>query len=310
MAVDMTVILVSAALFLVVVLYIALEQEQREKITGIAFAVAAIGGIISYGFSYAHEQAGFLPQMSAVLRTLIDVGRMFVGMNNEAVFKTALEKTGMTGSVWVVLFWSFHFLAYYSMASAAILTLGKGAIRRLRQLLLHIRDVVVVYGVSENSLSFGRHIASDKHKSIVFVGHADSSQELAIRQMGALLYSDDVALQPQKTFLKRISVYNRKQQLHIYCLYDNEDANIKYAVNFLKILKEEDIDPLRTHLVLLGQEERYGGDLQVSKDHYGYGEVKAFDYGELTARLLMQKYPVCNAMEFDENGLLKKIEVE
>ena len=237
MAVDMTVILVSAALFLVVVLYIALEQEQREKITGIAFAVAAIGGIISYGFSYAHEQAGFLPQMSAVLRTLIDVGRMFVGMNNEAVFRTALEKTGMTGSVWVVLFWSFHFLAYYSLASAARLTLGKGAIRRLRQLLLHIRDVVVVYGVSENSLSFGRHIASDKHKSIVFVGHADSSQELAIRQMGALLYSDDVALQPQKTFLKRISVYNRKQQLHIYCLYDNEDANIKYAVNFLKILK-------------------------------------------------------------------------
>ena len=57
--------------------------------------------------------------------------------------------------------------------------------------------------------------------------------------------------------------------------------------------------------MLLGQEERYGGDLQVSKDHYGYGEVKAFDYGELTARLLMQKYPVCNAMEFDENGLAK-----
>ena len=38
MAVDMTVILVSAAFFLALILYVALEQEQRERITGVAFS--------------------------------------------------------------------------------------------------------------------------------------------------------------------------------------------------------------------------------------------------------------------------------
>ena len=90
MAVDMTVILLSAALFVVVIFYIALEQEKRERITGIAFFIAALGGIVLYGFAYSHGKEGLFIHMSAVLRTLIDVGRMFVGMNNEAVFKEAL----------------------------------------------------------------------------------------------------------------------------------------------------------------------------------------------------------------------------
>ena len=305
MAVDMTVILLSAAFFVVVIFYIALEQEKRERITGIAFFIAALGGIVLYGFAYSHGHEGLFVHMSAVLRTLIDVGRMFVGMNNEAVFREALENAGLNGSVLVVLFWTVHFLAYYSMASAAIMALGKGAIRRLRQFLLRVKNVVVIYGVNDSSLAFGRHMSSDKHNSLVFVGRADSSQESVIRQMGALLYNDDVSLRPQKAFFKRLAMRDDKQKLHLYALDTNEDANIKYAVNLLKVLKEENFDPARTDLVLLGQEESHGGDLQVGKDHYGYGEVKAFDHAELTARLLVQKYPICKAVEFDDNGLAK-----
>ena len=305
MAVDMTVILLSAAFFVVVIFYIALEQEKRERITGIAFFIAALGGIVLYGFAYSHGHEGLFVHMSAVLRTLIDVGRMFVGMNNEAVFREALENAGLNGSVLVVLFWTIHFLAYYSMASAAIMALGKGAIRRLRQFLLRVKNVVVIYGVNDSSLAFGRHMSSDKHNSLVFVGRADSSQESVIRQMGALLYNDDVSLRPQNAFFKRLAMRDDKQKLHLYALDTNEDANIKYAVNLLKVLKEENFDPARTDLVLLGQEESHGGDLQVGKDHYGYGEVKAFDHAELTARLLVQKYPICKAVEFDDNGLAK-----
>ena len=303
MAIDMTVILVSAAFFLALILYVAMEQEQREKITGATFFLAAAGGIVIYGYSYSHGHPGLFEHMSAVLRTLIDVGRMFVGANNEKVFTEALHNSGVDDSGWLFLFWIVHFLAYYSMASAAVLALGKGAVRKLQQILLNIRDIELIYGITDSSLTFGRHIAADKQKSIVFIGRADASQELAIRQMGALLYSDDVALEPQKAFLKRISLENKKRSLHVYALADNEDANIKYAVRLLKLLKEIEIDPARTSLILLGQEEEHGGDLQAGREHYGYGEVKAFDHAELTARLLMQKYPICNAVSFDDKGL-------
>ena len=305
MAIDMTVILISAAFFLALILYVALEQEQREKITGIAFFIAAAGGIVIYGFSYSHGHRNMFESMSAVLRTLIDVGRMFVGVNNEAVFRDALDKVGIRDAGWLFLFWTIHFFAYYSMASAAVLALGKGAIKKLQQLLLNVRDVELIYGITDSSLTLGRHIAADKHKAVVFVGRADASQELAIRQMGALLYSDDVALEPQEAFLKRISMQNPKRTLHLYALSEDEDSNVKYVVHLLGLLKKADIAPSRTSLVLLGQEERHGGDLQATKDHYGYGEVKAFDHSELTARLLLQKYPLSKVVEFDDNGLAK-----
>lgn len=305
MALDMTVILVSAAFFLALILYVAMEQEEREKITGVTFFLAAAGGIVIYGYSYSHGHKGWFEHMSAVLRTLIDVGRMFVGANNEKVFTEALDKTGVQDAGWLFLFWIVHFMAYYSMASAAVLALGKGAVRKLQQLLLNVRNIELIHGITDSSLTFGRHIAMDKHKSVVFIGRADASQELAIRQMGALLYSDDVALEPQEGFLKRISMEKKNRTLHIYALAENEDANIKYAVHLLGLLKKAEVDPGRTSLVLLGQEERHGGDLQAGRDHYGYGEVKAFDHAELTARLLMQKYPLCNALQFDDDGLAK-----
>ena len=191
------------------------------------------------------------------------------------------------------------------MASAAVLALGKGAIKKLQQLLLNVRDVELIHGITDSSLTLGRHIAADKHKAVVFVGRADASQELAIRQMGALLYSDDVALEPQEAFLKRISMQNPKRTLHLYALSEDEDSNVKYVVHLLGLLKKADIAPSRTSLVLLGQEERHGGDLQATKDHYGYGEVKAFDHSELTARLLLQKYPLSKVVEFDDDGLAK-----
>ncbi|MBR4732611.1 MAG: hypothetical protein IK081_07560 [Lachnospiraceae bacterium] len=306
MAVDMTVILISAAFFLALVLYVALEQEQRERITSIAFFIAAAGGIVIYGFSYSHGHNGMFDRFTAVLRTMIDVGRMFVGMNNEAAFREALAKMGFSDSAWLFLFWGVHFFAYYSMASAAVLALGKGAIRKLQQLLLNVRDLEIIYGITDSSLTLGRHVASDKHKSVIFIGRADASQELAIRQMGALLYSDDVALEPQEAFLKRLSLRRHDRKLHVYALSENEDANIKYAVHLLALLKKAEMEPQRTSLVLLGQEERHGGDLQATRDHYGYGEVKAFDHSELTARLLVQKYPISKAVEFDDDGLAKQ----
>ena len=54
MLTDVTVIVLSAAVFLALILYLALEQKQREKLMGIAFFISAGGGIIMYGFGYSH----------------------------------------------------------------------------------------------------------------------------------------------------------------------------------------------------------------------------------------------------------------
>ncbi len=301
MLTDVTVIVLSAAVFLALILYLALEQKQREKLMGIAFFISAGGGIIMYGFGYSHGHDGVLSHVSGMLKTLIDVGRMYVGMNNEPIFTKALEITGSKNNIWMVLFWVVHFLAYYSMASAAILALGKGAIRKLQLILLNVRDVELIYGITDSSIILGRHLAADKHVSVVFVGEADSGQETAIRTMGAVLFSDETAIGPGEGFLNLLSVKPKKGNLRVYALSPDENANHNYVLHLRDLLQKANIPTDRTSLVLLGREERHGAGLQADGDHYGYGDVKTFDTSELTARLLMQKYPICNVIDFDEN---------
>ncbi len=301
MLIDITVIVLSAAVFLALILYLALEQKQREKLMGIAFFISAGGGIIMYGFGYSHGHDGILSHISGMLKTLVDVGRMYVGMNNEKVVSDALEMSGSTSNIWMVIFWIIHFLAYYSMASAAILTLGKGAIRKLQLILLNVRDVELIYGITDSSIILGRHLAANRRVSVVFVGEADSGQETAIRTMGAVLFSDETAIGPGDGFLNLLSIKPRKGRLRVYALSPDENSNHNYVLRLRDLLQKANIPTDHTSLVLLGREERHGAGLQADADHYGYGDVKTFDTSELTARLLMQKYPICNAINFDEN---------
>lgn len=299
MMMDITVILLSCAVFLALILYVALEQEQRERVTGVAFFLSAVGGIVIYGFSYSHGQSGHMENMTAIIHTLVDVGRMFVGVNNEGIFLEALDETGLDSPSLSLLFWVVHFLAYYSMASAAVMALGKGAVRRLRIMLLSLRDVELIYGITENSLIYGKRLSANRRVSVVFVGTASPAEETEIRQMGAIMFSDDAAMTPKASFLKMLHM--KKNRLHLCALSESPDLNFNYAMRMMKLMHEANVKPEFTSLTLLGREESFGGDLQADSDHYGYGEIKAFDNSELTARLLIQKYPVCNAVEFDED---------
>ncbi|MCR5404825.1 MAG: hypothetical protein K6E91_13545 [Butyrivibrio sp.] len=302
MIADITVILLSCAVFLALILYVALEQEQRERITGICFLLAALGGIVIYGFSYSSVQSSHTENLAAVIHTLVDVGRMFVGVNNEGIFLSALAESGTSSPGFKLLFWVVHFLAYYSMASAAVMTLGKGAVRRLRIMLLFLRDVELIYGITDNSIIYGKRIAARKQGSVVFAGNAAPSQETVIRQMGAIVFSDDAAMEPSKSFLKLLHL-RKNNHLRLYAFSESADLNFNYALRMKKLLQEENVKPEYTSLVLLGREESYGADLLAADGRYGYGEIKAFDNSELTARLLVQKYPVCDVVEFDDNKL-------
>lgn len=304
MIADITVILLSFAVFLALILYVALEQEQRERVTGFTFFLAALGGIIIYGFSYSRVNASLLENLAAIMHTLVDVGRMFVGVNNEEIFLSALAETGYTDPGFKLLFWVVHFLAYYSMASAVVMTLGKGAVRRLRILFLSFKDVELIYGITENSIIYGKRINSNRHASLVFAGNASPSQETAIRQMGAVLFTDDAAMTPKQSFLKQLHL-RKNNRLHLSALSDSADQNFNYALRMKELLQDAKISPKNTSLTLLGREESYGADLLADKERYGYGEIKTFDSSELTARLLLQKYPLCEVVEFDDDNRAK-----
>ena len=295
---NLSIILFSVAVFFAMVLYLTINQDNREKWVGIAFAIASLGGLLVYGYAYSKS-----PDMGAVevLRTVIDTGRMFAGMNNVQVFTEAVGE----GSPWHILFWGAHFLAYYSMASVFILVLGKSAIKKFRSWLLRINDVELIYGINESSLEYGRTVAEGKKVSVVFVDTDSMKWESDIRQIGALIYTDPSSLNPDKTLLTRLGVKRGSGNLHLTALTDNADQNFDYAKKLLKCLEKAKVNPSQTGITIIGREELEGMRLLAGPGRYGYGQVKVFDKTELIARLLLQKFPICDVVEFDEQAKAK-----
>ncbi|MCR5557471.1 MAG: hypothetical protein K6F75_07950 [Butyrivibrio sp.] len=290
---SLAVIALSAALFLALISYLALDADNREKWSGIAFTVAILGGIFIYGSINAFV-VGFSPV--AILRTMIDIVRMFGGVNRVDDFSKLVD--GAPG--WILVFWVIHFFGYYALVSAVVTTLGKNAINRLRAWLFRIHDIELIYGTDDNAIEFGKKLATNKKVSVVYVSDS-SSREADIRALGGMLYTDEIATKVRPKFLKRLSVKKGSGSIRLNALADDVDSNISYARMLLKTLEDCGIKPEQTKLVMLGREETQGEVFFNTSERYGYGSVKVFDRAELVARVLLQKYPLCNAITFDEN---------
>ncbi len=126
---SIVIILISAALFLALIFYLAIDDENREKWTGFAFTVALLGGIFIYGFINS-SLLGMTP--TAVFRTVLDIGKMFGGAFRAEEFVNLTAKN----PVMLFLFWTVHFFAYYALVSVLVNTLGRGEVKRLRTWLM------------------------------------------------------------------------------------------------------------------------------------------------------------------------------
>ncbi|WP_026511024.1 hypothetical protein [Butyrivibrio sp. LC3010] len=294
---SILIILISAAIFFAIALWLAIDSEHIAKWTQIAFFIAIIGGLFIYGsinsFIYGAEP------LSAVLRTVVDLGKMFgnTGGDNFEKFKNAVGiNPGLS-----VFYWLIHFFAYYSLVSAVILLIGDNVLRKMRIFFLKIHDIEIIYGINEHTINTGRELVKNDKASVVFVGNG-AGYESTIRCMGGICFSDNDAKKPTKKFLKRLSLKRYKGKIRISALSVNEDANFDYASKMMKCLQEFGISPVQTELVLFGREDIENNYFQALGNTYGYGSVFAFNSPELTARILLRKYPVCNTIPFNSKA--------
>ena len=169
------ILILSLFLFVGLVIYLALEPESRKRITGIAFFISVVGGTIFYSCYYVDEalKSSESPFM-AILPTLIAVGRMFVGVNGpfDGVVAAVKSSFKLSQNIATFFYWLIHFLAYYSMASAAILAHGEGVVRRIRFWLNMIRDIELIYGVNDTSIGIGKNLSEKKGTQVIYVGKA------------------------------------------------------------------------------------------------------------------------------------------
>ena len=152
-----TMILISTAVFLALIKYSAQKPERRGSLVGAMFMLAAVGGLILYSQIYSVNVTNPATLFNSILQTLISVGRMFAGVNDYKGIPAQYAEN----KVWMIIYWMIHFFAYYSMASAVIILLGKNVIKWSRFLIMRFRKLEIIYGVSDGTVTFGSALAKD-----------------------------------------------------------------------------------------------------------------------------------------------------
>lgn len=313
--------LISATIFIVLITYISKHPKKNTKPLKWLFVIMFIAGMGLYCYCHYRELEevinGSLKDPSLnwvhnenasgayyiayiVMMSVIDVGTMFYGRGNSALFYRLSEAEN---PIVVLGFWLLHTLAFFTASSALLIRFGDDFLRWLRGVKIKVLDVNLVFGINEDSIAFGRNIADEKGSMLVYVDSiVNENYEASIHNLGGLVYSDKDALMATVQFLKDIRIKKQETRLRIYALSGEYDKNLQYARMMSESLEKLQIQPEQTELVLLGTDEGKGMFFQSSENQYGYGKVRSFDEFEMAARLLIHEYPLCNSVNFDENG--------
>lgn len=273
------------------------KPKLAKSIIISAFFIAIIGGLATYGYAYfINYENIFL----TTVKTLFAIIRMFLGEEN---YSDIADIPGSYDSAFQIIFWAIHVIALFTTAGAAITAFGTGMMRRLRIRLKRTGHLSVIFGVKDETISFGRKLLEKGHTQIVFVTNtADSLSCEMITDMDCLLRTDTDAVLGTRKFLKSLGMTSGQKNIHLYALSDNASDNQEYAEKILDALEFLHISPDITALTILGDEDETDNPFQVTKDHYGYGNVIVLNETEMAARLLMLKYPPHEHMRFDKDG--------
>ena len=293
--INITVVVLSTALLLAMVLNLALKPSYSARLTTVCMIIAFIGGILIYGVGFA-ESTGDIGL--SMIRTPFCVIKMFVGINDYAsIAGTTLVATPFR----IIVFWVIHLLAFYSMASAAMFTLGEEALRYLRMIMSGKGDLTLIYGINDNSIRVGQECLKSGNGSVVFVtDNADHATITDLNNMGMSVVCGPYAVSSNKNLLRRLRI--GKRRLTVFALDEDEDKNLFYALGLKDALEQIGVSPADTSLTLPGTEDIITSMLQVSEEQYGFGYVNVYDSAMLSARALIRTCPPWEMIRFGKDG--------
>ena len=289
-------LILSALVFFAMILGLVLKPAAARRLSAVFMTIAVVGGLLIYGIGYAEALEDSLAL--TVIRTPMTVIRMFIGVNDLDTIKNTTPVSTQAG---LIVFWAVHLMAFYSMASAAMYTIGAGLLRYLRFMLARHGDLTLIYGINEKSIALGRECVSAGKTSVVFI--ADSADEATVNDLntaGMSVLTGSAAVQSEKSVIHKLRV--RKRKLTVYALDQEEDENLFYALRLKDALEKGKVPAKNTEITLPGAEDILAPMLQVSEERYGFGYVNVFDAADLSARALIRTCPPWNFMHFDAEG--------
>ncbi len=291
----LSVMSVSAVFFCAMVVSLAAKPKFVTKLTCAAAIISGIGGLLVYGYGYALTCENFTV---SVIRTVEATCGMFLGDSDwGGISDAAFFQTGAG----ITLFWLLHLIGLYATASAAITAVGARILQKIRIFLSRRGDLVLIFGVHEDSVAFGKALSKEEGISVVYVdAKAVPGCAEQIRTSAGVLRSDDIALKPGKKLLRSLGLRPGKRKVWLYALSREQSENVCYATEFAKAMTQRKLLPEQSKLFLLGTEESLPVSLLAAEGHSGYGDVMVMDEPQMAARLLISKYPPVKTLTFQD----------
>ena len=241
------VVILSVALFLALIANLALKPAFSTRLTAKCMIFAALAGLVIYGVGFA-ETTGSLAV--SILRTPLSVTRMFVGINELSAIEGS---TPVRTPMGVTIFWLVHMLAFFSTASAALVTIGAEVLRRLRLLLLRRGDLVILFGINDNTINVGKECLA-QGSSVVFIAEtADGTVIDDLNGMGMSVITGQDAVGSGKETIRTLHPLNRK--ITVFALDPSVDKNLYYALALKDALRNAGVAAENTRITLPGEEE-------------------------------------------------------
>ena len=298
LSLSVQVLLLSVVLFAAMVANLTIPKFS-SRIAMACMLIGVIGGMIFYSVGFA-EATGSLAL--SILRTPFSIMRMFVGVNELSAIEGSRLVSTQTG---IVVFWFVHLAAFYSMASAALTTLGSQLLRSLRLLLSRRGELTLIYSINERSRAIAAECLAESGTSVVFVTEQAADALISeLNNLGMSVLTGAGAVASDAATIRKLHL--KKRTVTVYALDDDADRDLQYALQLRKALEKTGVSPEKTRLTLPGTEDIIASMLQVSQSQYGFGYVNVYDPAELTARALIRTCPPWDSVSFWEDGHAKE----
>ena len=291
-----SVILLSIIIFLALVVNMALKPAYSAKLTAVMMTAAVLGGSIIYGKGYSDVTGNLAVSL---VRTPYSVIGMFLGKNDLAAIGGASVVSGAAG---IFIFWLLHSVAFYSMTSAAMITVGSEWLRRLRLFLITGDSLTIIYGINEESLKVGKECSEAEDNSVIFITDNESDDRIPeIINLGMAVLTGGAAVRSEVSELKKLRIRGR-DKIEIFALDEDVNENLYYALGLKKAFEQMGVLPEKTSITIPGTEEIITSMLQISEDSYGFGYVNVFDPPDMMARAMIRLCPPWEQVRFDRYG--------
>lgn len=293
---SLSVIVLSIVFFAALVTNMALKPDYSVKLTSFMMMAAVLGGSIIYGIGYTYTTGDWI---LSLIRTPFSVIGMFLGKND---MSSIAGSPVLQGRVTTLICWILHLSAFYSIASAVMVTIGAESLKRFRIFLAMKGDLTIIYGINSDSIRVGQESLGQKGTSVVLLSESETSDKIneAVK-MGMAVITGNGAVKLDRATRSTLRLKNR-QRIAAYALHNSRNKNLSFAIALRDALENDGIDPGRTSITLPGTEDISASLLQVSEEDYGYGYVQVFSAAELAARALIRLCPPWEFMTFDGSG--------